>query len=571
MLVTKHREHRRACAAGETAKCNTKVHHATAIKEATGSLPNQWNTPVLAPPKSHRAHRHVLNPDGKTYAHILHNREYTGVTPYGFLDHQSKVLVKNTTISTDDFLPELAAARVSCEPLANADGTAPDEHTHPFILHDDAGLVRNPVQLAAAFAPGTDLDLLRKRWAFNHSLVFGSETLTTLADFAAGTGCGEQIAFDEPYYHIIDAQWAGDAITLQLLPVGYADIHVAVDLRHYVNPDIEGELSNRTRDGVTLGDADALTAYYARRRELTATLTGSKSISVNWNDDTAAPAAKTTPLNIIGTTASPFVQCLNCYAYATAAVTININMCFEVGGGGSYYYFDSNTNYAAPSTLLTSSTYTVGSGAGGGAGGDCNTLGTVLPTSGWSAYAFQVGFSVEAYFTGAAGFGYNIVQSPVSGSSSTCTGTPATFSTEAEAEKCATTIVPWNTSPYTVTLSAAGLPVTLSIYMQLRAAGQVSGTYNGALSFGRSWSATTKLGGKIAMPKYYSLSYGDPSSSFSIGTAASNNVVVTPYRDFTTTNKLMPTQILPPTQISVTPEAYIYIDFKVAVWSALFT
>jgi hypothetical protein len=179
----------------------------------------------------------------------------------------------------------------------------------------------------------------------------------------------------------------------------------------------------------------------------------------------------------------------------------------------------------------------------------------------------QFGFSVEAYFTGAAGFGYNIVQSPVSGSSSTCTGTPATFSTEAEAEKCATTLVPWNTSPYTVTLSAAGLPVTLSIYMQLRAAGQVSGVYDGALSFGRTWSATTKLGGKIAMPNYYTDSNSAP-SSFTIGTASSSTVVVTPYREFKTTNTLMPTKIKPPTQISIAPEAYIYMDFKIAVWSA---
>ena len=88
-LVAKHRQHRHECAAGKTAKCNTTPRHAHHVKTEDSS-PNQWNTPVLGPAMTHRDRRHVrvrFDDGSHHFMHIGQARNFTGVTPYGYLEH----------------------------------------------------------------------------------------------------------------------------------------------------------------------------------------------------------------------------------------------------------------------------------------------------------------------------------------------------------------------------------------------------------------------------------------------------------------------------------------------------
>ena len=259
----------------------------------------------------------------------------------------SEIMIKNTTVLVEDFMPEVHASRFTCEALMAADGSPADEHTMPFHMLDEVGLIRNPVRMTMTVRPAKAeksgfLDLLRERFVFNNSLVFGGNIFIEHPDFGVGKSCGVQIPFDSPFYLIVGATWSGadsssgavdNVLDLALMPTTYQDLLLIANVKHAVNPNVEDALAERAAAGLPLGDVSALPSYRARRRLVA--LSKSGSISVNWNGKTGTDAAATTASKDI---ISGFITCENCYAYMTPTVTLDLKMCAVLGIWGTDKY-----------------------------------------------------------------------------------------------------------------------------------------------------------------------------------------------------------------------------------------
>ena len=599
-LVAKHRAHRAACKAGDTAKCSTGTRHASFVK-AQNDLPTLWNTPALAPPTTPREHRHMTHPNdtsGTWFLDVMHFRNFTGATQHGFLDLYSNNLLRNTTVLVDDFEPELSAASITCAALTNADGSDADEHTQPFILHDEAGLVRNPVHMTISFSSSVDdLDLLRRRWVPDNALVFGGTFLANHRHFADTTACGVQIPYDEPFYTIAGAAWSepsdekGAVLSLALVPTDFESLHHAIDIKHQFFPGdhAEEEIQRRELAGLPVGDAAAIAAFRARRRLVTVK-SPTASIGVNWNNVVGDGAkAASASVNVVPN----FITCTNCYAYLSAAFTLEIQLCLQTtffnSVGGYYYLYSIDTSATALQqynagykSAVFNGCNTVGcADAPGGTATalpDCVSLGTILPTSGFygGSVAAQFGFSVAAYVTGSTGFSYTINQLPVTATTSTCpSGTTLTATTSDSTNipgggtgdmGCSMILfggyLPSAGLP--IDFTATGIPLSITAYLQFRVAASISGVYNGAMQFGRTWSANDfQLGGKVKIVNTFSsanvnLLTGSSIIKLDTETSSSAPVTVTPYKTFKQSNILQPTKILPPNLFTVNPDLYVF-------------
>lgn len=594
--VAKHRQHRHECASGNAAKCNTVPRHAHHVKTEDSS-PNQWNTPVLGPPTTHRDRRHarVQFEDGSQhFMHVGQGRNFTGVTPYGYLEHSSEIMMKNTTILVEDFMTEIKASAFTCTAIVAADGSPADEHTMPFHLLGEVGLIRNPVRMTmtvnrAKAAKAGFLDLLRERFVTDNSLVFGGDVFIEHRDFGVGKSCGVQIPFDSPFYVIADAMWVGNNVLhLALLPTTYQDLVLIANVKHAVNPNVDEALAQRAAAGLAPGDLSALPAYNARRR--LAALSVSGSISVNWNGKVGTDAGATTTSKDIIT---GFITCKDCYAYMTPTVTLDLKMCAVMGvvGATKYWYYYWDTSLAAPTEFpggktnanTFTATYTSPCAPPAdklcvpAASADCNSFGmTATP---FSIVSLQTGFSIDAYVSGQAGFSYTLIQKPFTGTTSTCSSSTTTFNSDTTAEACTVTLFDWLTTPASLSLQSSGIPLTMTINGRLRAAMQVTGAYDGAIQFGRTWSAGTtadpfKLGAKVWVPKMFTDAgtFVTPVINFatSVETAPSGTTVtIIPYNNFPTNNQLQATKILAPTLLNVKPEAYFYLDVQMSVWGTV--
>lgn len=353
---------------------------------------------------------------------------------------------------------------------------------------------------------------LASRFVTAAAFVYGVETLLSHPDLGTTSSCVVHAGSDSPYFGIVGATADADGFVLTLTPTSPARVFSYMSMKLVYNPNITGEVIKRRAAGLDVGDERRL----GTGKTLTTKLA---DFSLNW--DKVNKKATTEKLALIGTSS---LYCNNCYFYLDASITVNVKVCAirPTLLPLSYYYYDAD----AATGNSASSTGICGAGAAGcyateaaaRASTDCGDLKTV-------AGFFNLGMSVEGYFDGAAGFNFEIKSDGIAskvGWPTSCQSDSATCAPEAFP-------APLN-APFainTITISAAGVPVTIDPVIQLKGAGIVDGNMpNLKLSFGASAAVKAKLGAKV--------SFTDIPSSY---VPALNTV---PYKDFTATYSTLP-------------------------------
>jgi len=179
---------------------------------------------------------------------------------------------------------------------------------------------------------------------------------------------------------------------------------------------------------------------------------------------------------------------------------------------------------------------------------------------------------LDASISGNADFSYNFQQFPFDGTKSTCKdpskGWKAGSDTEIEA--CATNLVKFTDPGLALSLTAGAVTLSVNINGQVRGAFQVTGAYDGAMSFGRNWSVTDfKLGGKLTVATISSADGSVPPLPKIGLTGGDCTICITPYNKFPTKSEVQPTKILVPTKFEVKPEAFIWVDAQISIWGTI--
>jgi hypothetical protein len=281
------------------------------------------------------------------------------------------------------------------------------------------------------------------------------------------------------------------------------------------NPNITAEVARRRAEGLDLGDARKLAEHEDRERNLGVSHTQNLArLALNW-DGSKATTAK---VGLLGDTTT--LYCNNCYFFLNAAVTMNLKVCaiWSTGLGGYTYYYDPSVPAANTYGVYYASSCSTAAGNAGcvqtsdaqaRAATDCapspGGLGTRSPS------IFNLGMSIEAYFSGSAGFNFEIKSDGIAAAKtypSTCTkaasnGDSFAEGLKASGSKCLASSLP---APFdnpvtlpTITVSVAAVPVQLDTEILLKGAGYVEATMpNFKLSFGASAAVACKLGGKVS-------------------------------------------------------------------------
>lgn len=208
-------------------------------------------------------YRHLRAIDGQ-YPEVHDTHEFIGSTPFGFVVLNSSTIVRNTTISTDDYSALLATATVSC----TGDGGASAVMTIDFPrgVNDMEGFEHLAARVATP----------------NVVLTLGVDTLLKHPSFDEEGSCVTAFPDTNPYFFVSRMARSDLKLTLDITPAAPRDAFafLSVNLQH--SPDTAGEVARRKAAGLYLG------------RDLSATNPANYQnpiqYGVNWNGQTGSSA-----------------------------------------------------------------------------------------------------------------------------------------------------------------------------------------------------------------------------------------------------------------------------------------
>jgi hypothetical protein len=266
--------------------------------------------------------------DGGGYEHMHDKFDFTGpVAGLGFVEHAHDVVFFNTTAFLDDFAPHFASD-LRCDSAAASGGGAGASRGSgaPPLLPGEEHAARRRRAYTLRFAlRGEGAAAFPTRFASAAHLVVGLAALGR-SEPACAALLGAPGA--PPAYRVVAADALGGgggggnadlplAVTLRLEPAALLDVFAACSIRHHADPDVGRALRRRNE---TLG------RHYPEARGL---LTMSLfQRGMNWQGGAADQGGGVVEpqlplLRAPGLSA----DCVNCYAYITSSVTVELTFC----------------------------------------------------------------------------------------------------------------------------------------------------------------------------------------------------------------------------------------------------
>ena len=400
-------------------------------------------------------------------------------------------LAPTQTVITDDYVGFFSSSSASCVPMLDdfsaraPAGTEPSTGANGIIARNSVRLELS-MSAADALAHADAVAHLQARLAQGGSLAFGVDLMATHPHFGPDTDCAIQVPYEAPYYTVEDfvmdaTSPSGDlSWTVDLAPTGALSLFRMHSANISIVPDAAAELERRAAAREPLGEDVRTDAG----RRLAVSIDKSLG-SFNLNYDPSTKAAAKMDIELISG-AKGALTCNNCYAYYSGNIKVNMLACLD-------YYFTCTT---APCDVARDTTNIDGTKSLTTlpAGNDCEvlkTIGSATSSSVVSGYGgpskniFNMGFKASGQVTGAAGFGFSIKSSGISAGANPNGD-----------------IFP-STKLDTITVTVAGIPVSVTPTVGLAAKGTVSGEIKGSLEFGASASLAVDLGAEVSAPSVW--------------------------------------------------------------------
>lgn len=142
--------------------------------------------------------------------------------------------------------------------------------------------------------------------------------------FARGTSCSVLLPWERAVYNVTSVIILGSrALQLTLKTASVRDTHAMLDVTLKWDPNAAREVARRRAAGEPLGED---VRRRTRGRDLADTVTGTGSVSINWNGQTGAAAAATVDSIDVIPPAPGLMTCKNCFAYIAASYSVTFQV-----------------------------------------------------------------------------------------------------------------------------------------------------------------------------------------------------------------------------------------------------
>ena len=297
-------------------------------------VPSSFTVPELTVPTPGYAALSEL-PEG---AAVGVSHSFVGVTDVGHIAYTFDAVRKAGSVHTNDYAAALATAKVKCKRVDGKTTKAPRTEDGTRPRHD---LVLT-FKFAAAADANTEAEaghFLARVHAPDAYLIIDQEIHLRHPSFAAGTHCARHVHWEHSTFSILDAADAPNGgVALTLVPVLPRDTHHMINMSLSWDPNAARAVERRRAAGQPVG-VDARRRLHSR--DLKTANLGSATLGMNWNGNTASPAAMNSTIEFIPGFPG-LLSCENCYAYVQAVYNLEYNFCLGVDVLNFIWFYTSN-------------------------------------------------------------------------------------------------------------------------------------------------------------------------------------------------------------------------------------